>query len=142
MTDLSCAVPAEPERDHPGILVVDDDAMLLTLLQTVLSRKGFRVWTASEGHSALDLFRKHQAQVTLVLLDVCMPGLDGPHTLAELRRLDPALRACFMSGHTGGYGVEELLGQGVLHFFDKPFAIHDLADELWRLAHVDRRRSA
>jgi hypothetical protein len=34
------------------------------------------------------------------------------------------------------------MGQGALRFFGKPFAVHELADELWRLAHEDRRRSA
>jgi DNA-binding response OmpR family regulator len=143
MTDSSSLAPAEPQASAcPGILVVDDDAMLLTLLRTVLSHRGFRVWTASEGHAAVDLFREHQAQVSLVLLDVCMPGLDGPRTLAELRRVEPALRACFMSGHTGDHGVDDLLGQGSLRFFGKPFAIHELADDLWQLAHEDWRRSA
>jgi CheY-like chemotaxis protein len=140
MTDTSSAQPDAGAQ--PGILVVDDDAMLLALLRTVLSRKGLQVWTAGDGHAALDLFRQHQDQVSLVLLDVCMPGLDGPHTLAELRRIEPTLPACFMSGDTGMYGVDELRAQGALRFFDKPFAIHDLADELWRLAHEERRRSA
>jgi DNA-binding NtrC family response regulator len=143
MTDSSILAPSLPETDtHPGILVVDDDAMLLTLLRTVLSRRGFQVWTASKGDEAVELFRQQQAQVSLVLLDVCMPGLDGPRTLAELRRVEPSLPACFMSGHTGSYGLDELMGQGALRFFGKPFAVHELADELWRLAHEDRRRSA
>jgi DNA-binding NtrC family response regulator len=116
--------------------------MLLTLLQTVLTRKGFQVWTAGEGRAAVELFREQQTQVCLVLLDVCMPGMDGPRTLAELRRVEPTLPACFMSGDTGKYGVDELMGQGVLRFFDKPFSIHELADELWRLANEGRRRSA
>jgi DNA-binding NtrC family response regulator len=141
MSDPASRPQAEASAG-PGILVVDDDAMLLTLLRTVLTRKGFRVWTSSDGHAALDLFRQQQSHVSLVLLDVCMPGLDGPRTLAELRRVDPLLRACFMSGDTGPYGLEDLAGKGVLRFFDKPFAIHDLADELWRLALEDRRRSA
>jgi CheY-like chemotaxis protein len=143
MSDLSSAAPGEPAPGaRPGILVVDDDPMLLALLLTVLSRKGFRVWTAGDGLAAIEEFRRHQSEVALVLLDVCMPGLDGPRTLAELRRLEPTLRACFMSGHTGDHGLEDLLSQGALRLFSKPFGIHDLADELWRLAHEDWRRSA
>jgi CheY-like chemotaxis protein len=140
MTDLSSTATDSAVR--PGILVVDDDALLLQLLETVLTRRGFRVWTAPAGPDAVELLRQHQAEVALALLDVCMPGLDGPHTLAELRRVDPGVRACFMSGYTGHYAPEELLGLGVLRFFDKPFVIHDLAEELWRLAQEGRRRSA
>src|SRR4051812_19137765 len=143
MSDLPSPATSPPEANAgPGILVVDDDTMLLTLLRAVLSRKGFQVWTANDGYVALDLFRQHQSQMSLILLDVCMPGLDGPHTLAELRRIEPGLRACFMSGHTGVYAPDELRTAGALRFFDKPFSVHHLADELWQLAHEGARQTA
>jgi two-component system, OmpR family, response regulator len=126
----------------PGILVVDDDPMLLGLLHTVLARQGFRVWTCAGGEEALTTYLRIQADIAVVLLDVCMPGLDGPATLAELRRIDPGVRACFMSGHTGAYSVEELLALGALRFFDKPFQIQPLAEGLWKLAVEGVRRSA
>jgi DNA-binding NtrC family response regulator len=132
----------DPRTASPGILVVDDDPMLLGLLHTVLARQGFRVWTCGGGEEALTTFRRFQSDIAVVLLDVCMPGLDGPATLAELRRLDPGVRACFMSGHTGAYSVEELLGLGALRFFDKPFQIQPLTEGLWALAVEGVRRSA
>jgi two-component system, OmpR family, response regulator len=132
----------DPRTTSPGILVVDDDPMLLGLLHTVLARQGFRVWTCTGGEEALTTYLRFQADIAVVLLDVCMPGLDGPATLAELRRIDPGVRACFMSGHTGAYSVEELLGLGALRFFDKPFQIQPLAEGLWTLAVEGVRRSA
>jgi DNA-binding NtrC family response regulator len=127
---------------NPSILIVDDDTMLLNLLQLVLRQRGFVVYSASSGEEALALYRHHHASTELALLDVCMPGLDGVGTLAELRRVQPGLRACFMSGHTGLYGPDELRASGMLRFFDKPFSIHQLADELWQLAHEGVRQTA
>lgn len=129
-------------KSAPGILVVDDDQLLLGLLRTVLLRQGFRVWTSPSGHDALDLYRSHQETIDLVLLDVCMPGLDGPRTLGELRRLHPPVRACFMSGHTGAYSPDSLLGMGALQLFEKPFQVFPLAEQLWRLVRAGARRSA
>ena len=132
----------EPRSTTPGVLVVDDDPMLLNLLRTVLTRQGFRVWSCLGGEEALTAYRRHQPDIAVVLLDVCMPGLDGPATLAELRRIDPGVRACFMSGHTGAYSPDELLGLGAMRFYDKPFQIQPLAEGLWKLAAEQPRQSA
>jgi DNA-binding response OmpR family regulator len=129
--------PGEPSAavpDRPGVLVVDDDPMLLPLLDTVLQRRGFRVWLASGGRDALDVYRRQQSQIGVVLLDVRMPDLDGPGTLAELRRLNPEVLCCFMSGHTGDYTEEELVSLGALCCFAKPFRVHEVAEALWRTA--------
>lgn len=131
-----CALASAPST-RPGILVVDDDPMILALLHTVLQRRGFEVWPASSGEAAVTLHRQHHTTMALALLDVCMPGMDGPQTLAELRRFDPALRACFMSGNTGRHSPEDLYACGMIHFFEKPFAIASLADVLWDLAHEE-----
>jgi CheY-like chemotaxis protein len=71
----------------PGILVADDDPALLNLLELLLRRRGFDVWAARDGRAAVELFRRHRGGVAVVLLDVRIPGLDGPQALAELRRM-------------------------------------------------------
>ncbi len=129
-------------EQEPGILVVDDDMMLLALLKTVLQGAGFRVWAAPSGATAVELFRHNRANVDLVLLDVRMPVLDGPQTLAELRTVDPFVPCCFMSGYTGDYSLEDLEERGALRFFQKPFRAHEMAQELLQLARQQLRRSA
>jgi DNA-binding NtrC family response regulator len=129
-------------EDAPGILVVDDDQMLLSLLKTVFQRQGFHVWTATGGQAALDLYERHGERIAVVLLDVLMPGMDGPQTLAELRRLDPLVACCFMSGFTGGYSGGDLEDLGALCCFEKPFRAQELAQELWQIAQKQLRRSA
>jgi two-component system cell cycle sensor histidine kinase/response regulator CckA len=118
----------------PGILIIDDDPMLLRLLDTALSRRGFRVWAGPSGQAGLELYRRHQDDIDLVLLDVCMPGLDGPATLRRLREVNPGVRACLMSGHAGAYSAADLRGLGIDGFFAKPFQVLPLADELWEVA--------
>jgi CheY-like chemotaxis protein len=138
-------VPAAAEGcggSTPGILVVDDDPMLLTLLQTVLQQRGFSVWVADDGQAAVDLYRRQQERIAVVLLDVRMPGMDGPETLTELRRINRAVTGCFMSGHTGEYAGEELQALGALRCFDKPFQPGELAEELWQIAQACLRCSA
>jgi CheY-like chemotaxis protein len=118
----------------PGILIADDMQSILTVLKCSLESRGFNVWLAMDGDDALDLYRQYRQEIDLVLLDVQMPGLNGPQTLVHLRRLDPDLVACFMTGNSGAYTEEELLECGVSCVFNKPFRPVEVADLLQRLA--------
>src|SRR5262245_61259857 len=95
-----------------------------------LQRGGFAVWTASDGAAALELYRQQRQHIQLVLLDVRMPGLDGPQTLAELRRLDADVACCFMSADTGSYTPDDLRRQGGLHLIAKPFRLEEVTTTL------------
>jgi CheY-like chemotaxis protein len=112
------------EPKPAGVLVVDDDPGVRKVLTAVLQRYGCAVWSAGDGRTAVRVYEQNRAEVGVVLLDVCMPGLDGPQTLDALRAVDPGVRAMFMTGDPGYYTIEELRrrGMAVLH---KPFT--DLA---------------
>src|SRR5262245_38278163 len=118
---------------RPGILVVDDDPQVRNLLGLALPRFGFTAWLAAGGEEALRLVEEHRNEVALALLDVVMPGLDGPATLLALRGLDPSLPCCFMTGEAGGHTPAGLLALGARRVFLKPFRLGELAAELWRL---------
>ena len=120
-------------RDAPGILVVEDDELVRIMLRLGLERHGLRVWLAADGAEAIERYREHAPSIAIVLLDVCMPGLDGPQTLAALRRMNPDVVACFMSGNTGIYEPDELLRRGARHVFAKPFLLEELARNLHAL---------
>jgi len=77
-----------------------------------------------------------------VLLDVQMPDLDGPDTLAALQKINPGVRFCFISGNTGKYHTEQLWAMGAAHVLQKPFAsLSLLARLLWRLVGSDQPTS-
>jgi CheY-like chemotaxis protein len=118
----------------PEVLVVDDSPMVHLLLKAVLPRHGLAVSGASCGEEALEIYRRRRDAISLVLLDVHMPGMDGPQTLSALRQLDPAVRCCFMSADSGDYSVEELMGLGGMAFLAKPFSSPAaVAETLWDL---------
>ena len=125
---------ADPAIPRPtGVLVVDDEATVRTLLALCLRSAGFAVWQAASGREGLELYRARRHEIDAVLLDVRMPGLDGPQTFAALKRIDPEVRCCFMSGDPGDYTVGELLDAGALGFLSKPFRVAQV-EELVRQA--------
>jgi CheY-like chemotaxis protein len=126
---------AGPSRAKPGVLVVDDDHLVRILVQLGLEHHGLNVWLASDGREAIELYRQHQESIDVVLLDVRLPGLDGPQTLDTLRKLNSQVLVCFMRGDVGDYEPEELRQRGAAHVITKPFYLNELANTLRLLAH-------
>jgi CheY-like chemotaxis protein len=116
------------------VLVVDDEACIRDVLSIGLRHHGFAVWLATEGYEALDLYRRTCTAIDVVLMDVQMPGLDGPHTLAALQELNPSVRCCFMSGDLGSYTEGELLALGAVAVLHKPFSLAEVSYVLEQLA--------
>lgn len=113
--------------DSPNseILVVEDEEQVRRMLAMALGHYGFTVLLAGCGAEAVELYRQHHDGIAVVLLDVQMDGLDGPGTLAALQEINPEVRCCFMSGHTGQYTSEGLLAMGAAHVLPKPFSSLD-----------------
>jgi DNA-binding NtrC family response regulator len=115
-----------PPRKY-GLLVVDDEDGVRGVLNVGMQHHGFAVWLAADGQEALDLYRRHRETIDVVLLDVRMPGLDGPRTLAALQELNPRVRCCFMSGNPGTCTEEGLRRLGAATVLPKPFRLDDVA---------------
>ncbi len=111
-----------------SLLIVDDDRQVLDLLANYLTRFGYRVRLAQDGHEALDRMRQEQAD--LCLTDLVMPEREGVETIQEIRREFPATKIIAMSGAAGGsyLRVAELLGAHAI--LPKPFDLQRLLDTI------------
>jgi len=78
------------------VLVVDDDALMRSLLAEWLSEAGYHVRQAENGAAALQMLRSRPAG--LLITDMDMPGRDGAQTLDEARRMLPGLPVIAISG--------------------------------------------
>jgi DNA-binding NtrC family response regulator len=121
-------------RKKPGILVVDDEEGVRGVLEIGLRLQGFTVWPARSGQEGIDLYRRHRETIDLVLLDVRMPGLDGPHTLAALQEVEPRVPCCFMSGDIDSYADGQLGKLGAASVIRKPFDLAEVMQMLWDMA--------
>jgi CheY-like chemotaxis protein len=110
-----------------AILVVDDEATIRDVAQLALQQQGFIVLQAESGQQALAVYRGDHPQIAGVLLDVRMPGWDGPQTLAALQHIAPGLPCFFMTGFAGEYTEEQLKQRGALGVLAKPFHLAELA---------------
>lgn len=126
-------IPRTDTQPRPAVLVVDDEPAVRGLPLAALPPQGFTVFAAADGREAVTVFQQHQAEIAAVLLDVQLPGMDGPQILKALREINPALRCCFMTGNPGRYAEEELLSLGAACIIRKPFQLAELAQVLREL---------
>jgi CheY-like chemotaxis protein len=89
---------------HFVILCVDDEPAILKTLEIMLQRRGFRVVTATDGLSAIKLFR--EIKFHAVILDYLMPAMSGGEVARELRRENQAVPIIL---HTGYKDLEDPL---------------------------------
>ena len=116
------SVSAESDLHGTGtILVVDDESLLLTMADTILSDFGYKVLTASSGLKALDLLANPTNQVSLVITDLVMPGMGGRELIERIRQTEPTLAIICTSGYV--LTEDKQAGAGYLQ---KPFTSTDL----------------
>ncbi|MDH3640628.1 MAG: response regulator [Gammaproteobacteria bacterium] len=115
------------------ILVVDDEPAVRDLLQSVLVKFGFDALVAEGGEQGIRLFDQHAGEVSLVLLDMSMPGMDGVETLQRLRERDPAVSVLVMSGYSEEDTMNRFRELGVEGFIAKPFPVGDVVQRVHAL---------
>src|SRR5262249_60322425 len=96
---MSASKPATP-GGHETILVVDDEAIIRNLARTILQRYGYAVLLAEDGQQAVEIYRREQQRIALVILDLTMPRLSGRDTLRQLQQINPQGGALYSSGYS------------------------------------------
>jgi DNA-binding response OmpR family regulator len=114
----------------PTILIADDDPEILTMLGIRLSKKGYQVLEAVDGHQTLSLARKHHPD--LVLLDVMMPGKNGWEVAKELRADEDLAGVGIVMLTAIGEKVNEMTSPlyGADAYVDKPFDFSELENKI------------
>ena len=122
------------DKDH--ILIVDDHPDICEMVRSYLEEEGFRVSTANDGEAMRRVMA--QGPVTLVLLDLILPGEDGL-TLARKLRAESNVGIIILTGR--GETVDRIIGleMGADDYLPKPFHLREL---LARVKSVLRRASA
>jgi signal transduction histidine kinase len=103
------------------ILFVDDEDLLLTMGQMVLSSYGYTVLTANSGQRALEIFNDSKKKIDLVITDLVMPNMSGRELTEQIQRVAPQMRILWSSGYVRSSGPEE-----AERYLQKPFTSQDL----------------
>lgn len=114
---------------HGRLLLADDEPTLRRAGAALLRRLGYEVCLAEDGVQAVELFAKEPQKFDLVLLDIMMPKLNGREALREMRRIDPNVKALYISAF--GLSSEDPSAEdGVQGVIRKPFTAATLSQRI------------
>ena len=112
--------------DQPTVIVVDDNEDLLDTFSMILKRRGFYVDTADNGASAVDKFKEHNFDVTL--MDIVMPKMNGVEAFRKIREMDPGAAVILMTAYSEEELIQMARDEGAHHVVHKPIRIDQLIE--------------
>ncbi|MEI7851590.1 MAG: response regulator, partial [Kiritimatiellales bacterium] len=113
-------------RGFGTALVADDEKAIRNIASALLQRFGFRVITAADGFDAVDLYTGNAAEITLLLMDLNMPRLNGLEATERIRHINPKVPVLFMSGYSREQVMERFGQHPYTDFVRKPFQSSEL----------------
>jgi signal transduction histidine kinase/ActR/RegA family two-component response regulator len=127
-----------PEREIPFgngelILVADDEAAIREIITTSLEAHNYRVLTATDGIDAIATYVQHRAEISLVMVDMMMPAMDGMTTIRTLQKLNSEVKVIATSGLAANDKLLTTVGDRVKAFLVKPYTAQELLKTIRRL---------
>lgn len=124
-----CSLPTGEET----LLIVDDELSVADFARSALEEGGYRILQAATGEEALELYLGKSREISLVILDLNMPGMGGEKCLETLRVVDPEVRVLVASGYATKEQAQCIIDLGAAGFIGKPYRIEAILKEV-RLA--------
>jgi PAS domain S-box-containing protein len=119
-------LPDSPVGGTETLLIAEDELFVRTLLDSVLTGFGYTVILAENGQDAVEKFAQHRDSVKLLLLDMIMPCMNGQEALQEIRRMQPGIKAFYLSGYTADFIKSRGVNEEGIELISKPFQPLDL----------------
>lgn len=126
--------PRAPDRtDLRGagvVLVVDDEEIVRRTASAALKRQGYEVLLAASGPAAIEILSQRPRDISVVLLDLSMPGMDGQETLRRLKPISPGIRVLISSGYNEAECLRQFGNEQISGFVQKPYTSTTLAEKV------------
>ncbi|HEX7928847.1 MAG TPA: PAS domain S-box protein, partial [bacterium] len=125
---------ATPWQGGGVALVVDDEDSVREVALRMMEALGYTTLAAKDGREAVELYRQNAGRVSLVLLDLTMPHMDGEETFRAIRAVNSSATVVLMSGFTEMESLDRFKDTGLAAFLQKPFSLDSLRSILQRTA--------
>ncbi|MGC8838789.1 MAG: PAS domain S-box protein, partial [Anaerolineae bacterium] len=117
------------------ILVVEDELLMRHLLERRLRAAGYQVLSTGDGATALRLFQEHRDEIALVIMDLVMPGLEGPGLCAAIGQARPGIPVLVSTGRLDLSYDDACFGEVRAQFIPKPYDMPSLLRKVQEMLH-------
>lgn len=125
---------AHSQTGEGTVLIVDDEESVRQLAADIVATAGFKVLTACNGEAGVELYRKHEAEISAVVLDLTMPGIGGEEAYNQMRAIDPEARILLTSGYSNSEIETRFQDKKLAGFVQKPFLPAELLEKIFAVA--------
>ena len=120
-------VPAKKSCAMSGtVLIIDDEETVCMAVTDILGLDDIKTIAAYNGRDGVAIYRERQADISIVVLDLSMPGWSGQYTLKELRTVNPQVCIILSSGYSKEDVVQQFDEETPTAFLSKPYGADDL----------------
>lgn len=126
-----------PAKGTETILVVEDDERVRSLGKEILEQFGYRILTAEDGQEALELYKREIDDISLVIMDIIMPRMDGKQCLQQILRINPDVKVLISSGVVEKDLVKDVVSIGAKGSIMKPFDVNSLLQSVRAVIDAD-----
>jgi len=120
----------ENKDSKEAILWVDDEEIALEVWSLMLEKLGYTVLQARYGYEALEVFEKNRDRISLVILDMKMPGMDGCEVYDRLKEIEPEIKIIIFSGCIDQYAIDKLSKRNFSDYVEKPLELKELSEKI------------
>lgn len=117
-------------RGSGTILLIDDEDMILEVGRAMLEKLGYRAIAAGSGEQALDVVRRMEESIDLIVLDLIMPGMSGSQVFDAIREIRPQIPVLLSSGYSMNGQAKDVMARGCNGFLQKPFNLSELSQKI------------
>ncbi len=117
-------------RGTETVLLVDDEDIIVDIGKKNLEKLGYKVITARNGKEAVELYKKNQGNIDIVVLDMIMPEMGGGEAYDKLMEINPDVKVILSSGYSIEGQASEILNRGCDGFIQKPFRMKLLSRKI------------
>ena len=122
--------PLKVSSRRGTVLVIDDEEVVRRSAKASLERGGYDTVLAENGVEGIQVFTALAGKISLVLLDLTMPGPGGEEVLRQLQMINPATRVILSSGYNEVEVIQRFTGKGLAGFLQKPYTAAALVDKV------------
>jgi two-component system cell cycle sensor histidine kinase/response regulator CckA len=112
------------------VLIIEDDDEFRKVESAILEKLGYKVYMASNGIEGIEVFKAKNGEISLVILDLVMPKMNGWEILSEMRKIKPAIPSLFVTGYGSDGAYMKYMPEKGIDILQKPFSFDALSQKV------------
>jgi len=122
--------PGKVMKGSETIMIIDDEDIVVNVTSEMLTTLGYQVLEAMDGYKAVAMYAEQKEDISLVILDLVMPGMSGSKTFDLLKKENPGVKVLLSSGYSLSEEASGIMEKGCGGFIQKPYDIIKLSQKI------------